>query len=64
MPTWFSLIAIGIIGGIAAGLFGIGGGIVIVPALIYWVGFSQHLSTGTTLAVLLPRRPCGGIRIP
>jgi len=32
----------------------VGGGIVIVPALIYWAGFSQHKATGTSLAVLLP----------
>jgi uncharacterized protein len=48
------LIVIGVLGGIASGLFGIGGGIVIVPALIYWAGFSQHKATGTSLAVLLP----------
>jgi uncharacterized membrane protein YfcA len=45
---------IGILGGVSAGLFGIGGGIVVVPALIYWAGFSQHVATGTSLAVLLP----------
>ena len=47
-------VIIGILGGVAAGLFGIGGGIVIVPALIYWAGFSQHVAIGTSLAVLLP----------
>lgn len=54
MPSSFIFVIIGILGGIAAGLFGIGGGVVIVPALIYWAGFSQHLATGTSLAVLLP----------
>jgi uncharacterized membrane protein YfcA len=54
MPSWLILVLIGILGGIAAGLFGVGGGIVIVPALIYWAGFSQHKATGTSLAVLLP----------
>lgn len=54
MPSWLIFALIGILGGIAAGLFGIGGGIVIVPALIYWAGFSQHMATGTTLAMLLP----------
>jgi uncharacterized protein len=54
MPSWFIFVVIGLIGGIAAGLFGVGGGIVIVPALIYWAGFSQHMATGTSLAVLLP----------
>ncbi len=54
MPWWLVLIVIGLLGGFAAGLFGVGGGIVIVPALIYWAGFTQHKATGTSLAVLLP----------
>lgn len=47
-------ILIGLAAGIAAGFFGIGGGILVVPGLIYWAGFSQHRATGTSLAVLLP----------
>lgn len=47
-------VTIGLFGGVASGLFGIGGGIVILPSLIYWAGFSQHKATGTSLAVLLP----------
>jgi len=54
MPPWLILVIIGVLSGISAGFFGIGGGIVIVPALIYWAGFSQHMATGTSLAVLLP----------
>jgi uncharacterized membrane protein YfcA len=54
MPEWLAYAGIGIVGGIAAGMFGVGGGIVIIPALIYWMGFSQHKATGTSLAVLLP----------
>ena len=54
MSSWLMLVTIGSIGGIASGFFGIGGGVVIIPALIYWAGFSQHVATGTTLAVLLP----------
>lgn len=53
-PSLLVLIAIGTIAGILSGLFGIGGGVVIVPALIYLAGFDQHLATGTSLAVLLP----------
>jgi uncharacterized membrane protein YfcA len=48
------LIAIGLVAGILSGIFGIGGGVVIVPALIYLAGFRQHQATGTSLAVLLP----------
>ena len=54
MPFWLVLVVIGLFSGFAAGLFGVGGGIVIVPALIYWAGFNQHKATGTSLAVLLP----------
>ncbi|HNX51448.1 MAG TPA: sulfite exporter TauE/SafE family protein [Thermoanaerobaculaceae bacterium] len=54
MMSVLILAAIGLIGGVFAGFFGVGGGIVIVPALIYWAGFSQHKATGTSLAVLLP----------
>ena len=54
MSQWLLFVIIGLLGGVASGLFGIGGGVVIVPALIYWAGFSQHRATGTSLAVLLP----------
>src|SRR5215468_11170712 len=54
MPAWLLFVLIGALAGVASGLFGVGGGIVVVPALIYWAGFSQHLATGTSLAVLLP----------
>jgi len=54
MTAWVMFAIIGVVGGVAAGLFGVGGGIVVVPALIYWAGFSQHRATGTSLAVLLP----------
>jgi uncharacterized membrane protein YfcA len=54
MVSWLILVLIGLAGGLTAGLFGIGGGVVIVPMLIYWAGFSHHKATGTSLAVLLP----------
>jgi uncharacterized membrane protein YfcA len=47
-------ILIGLVAGVLSGVFGIGGGVVIVPALIYLAGFTQHRATGTSLAVLLP----------
>ncbi|HPG40756.1 MAG TPA: sulfite exporter TauE/SafE family protein [bacterium] len=59
--TLLILIIIGLIAGILSGIFGIGGGIVIVPALIYILGFTQHRATGTSLAVLLP--PVGLIAV-
>jgi uncharacterized membrane protein YfcA len=51
---WLWLAAIGLAGGLASGVFGIGGGVVIVPALVYGLGFTQQRATGTSLAVLLP----------
>lgn len=47
-------ILIGLFAGGISGLIGIGGGIVIVPALIYIFKFSQHAAQGTTLAMLVP----------
>lgn len=49
-----TLILIGVIAGISAGVFGIGGGIIIVPGLVYVLGYSQPMAIGTSLAVLLP----------
>src|SRR6476620_5033224 len=53
-PSPALFVAIGLIAGVLSGVVGIGGGVVIVPALIYLAGFSQHRATGTSLAVLLP----------
>jgi len=54
LPSPIPLLLIGLFAGITAGLFGIGGGVLIVPALVYFAGFSQHAAIGTSLAVLLP----------
>lgn len=51
--TIIILILIGIAAGVLAGLVGVGGGIIIVPALVYFLGFSQKQGQGTSLAVLL-----------
>jgi uncharacterized protein len=48
------LIAIGIITGAMAGMLGIGGAIIMIPALVYFMGFSQQMAQGTSLAVMLP----------
>src|SRR4051812_35466171 len=44
---------IGLIAGMLSGLVGVGGGIIIVPALIFFVGFSQQEAQGTSLGLLL-----------
>lgn len=48
------LILIGIVTGIMAGLLGIGGAIIMIPALVYIMGLSQLTAQGTSLAVMLP----------
>ena len=45
---------LGLLAGVVSGLIGIGGGVIIVPALIFWFGLSQHEAQGTTLAMLVP----------
>jgi uncharacterized protein len=46
-------VAIGLGAGILGGLFGIGGGVMMVPALIYFKGFTQQKAQGTSLAVFM-----------
>lgn len=48
------LIIIGIVSGILAGVFGIGGAIIVIPALVFILGLSQHEAQGTSLAFMLP----------
>ena len=45
---------IGFVGGVAGGMFGIGGGAIMVPALLYLFHMTQHQAQGTTLAIMLP----------
>ncbi len=47
------LAAIGTIAGAFSGLFGVGGGIVIVPLLLLWFGYGERLATGTSLAAIV-----------
>ncbi|MEO6668234.1 MAG: sulfite exporter TauE/SafE family protein [Ferruginibacter sp.] len=51
--TFIILLLIGIAAGTLSGMVGIGGGIVIVPALVYFLGFSQKMAQGTSLGILL-----------
>ena len=54
MADFITYILIGAVAGILSGLFGIGGGVIIVPLLIYLAGFSQLKAQGTSLIALLP----------
>jgi len=47
------LIGLGLITGIVSGIFGIGGGIILIPALVFFFGFTQHTAQGTTMALLV-----------
>ncbi|MFQ5736075.1 MAG: TSUP family transporter [Thermodesulfobacteriota bacterium] len=50
----FLFLALGLAAGVLSGLIGIGGGILVVPALAFIFGFTQHRAQGTTLAMMVP----------
>jgi uncharacterized membrane protein YfcA len=52
--TFLGLLALGLAAGYFSGLVGIGGGVIIVPALVLLFGFTQYAAQGTTLALLIP----------
>lgn len=49
----WKLAAIGTLAGVFSGLFGVGGGTVIVPLLIFWFAYGERLATGTSLAAIV-----------
>lgn len=53
MQIWIVLLIVGLLAGMLSGLVGIGGGIIIVPALVYFLNFSQHQAQGTVLFMFL-----------
>ena len=59
--TVLTLIGIGLFAGFLSGLFGVGGGIVIVPALVLLAGYNQRLAAGTSLAAIVPTATVGVI---
>lgn len=48
------LLIVGLLAGFVAGMMGVGGGVVVIPALVFIMGFSQHQAQGTALAFMLP----------
>lgn len=54
-------LVIGVCAGILAGVFGVGGGLIIVPALVFIAGYSQIAATGTSLVALLLPVGIGGV---
>ncbi len=59
--AYAAFIGIGLAAGILSGLFGVGGGTVIVPLLVLLLGFDQRLSAGTSLAAIVPTAAVGVI---
>lgn len=53
IQTILIIIVIGIAAGMLSGFVGVGGGIIIVPSLIYFIGFSQKAAQGTSLGLIL-----------
>jgi uncharacterized membrane protein YfcA len=45
---------IGLAAGVFSGVLGLGGGVIVVPALVFLCGLSQHTAQGTTLAMMVP----------
>lgn len=53
MPRLLALAVTGTVAGAFSGLFGVGGGVVIVPLLILWLGYGEREATGTSLAAIV-----------
>ncbi len=56
------ILLLGLLVGVLVGLLGIGGGIVLVPAMVYLLHMDQHLAQGTSLFILLPPLGLGALR--
>ena len=53
MMNIFLYVLVGLLAGVSSGLLGIGGGTIMIPALVYIWGFTQHQAQGTTLALMV-----------
>src|SRR5437762_6253833 len=58
----FIILLLGLGVGVLVGLLGIGGGVVLVPAMVYFLHMDQHLAQGTSLFILLPPVGLGALR--
>lgn len=58
---WWVFALIGVGGGFLSGMFGVGGGIIMVPALVIFAGFTQRMAAGTSLAAIIPAAAVGSI---
>jgi uncharacterized protein len=53
VQTILLLVLVGVAAGVLGGMVGVGGGIIIVPALVYFLGYSQHTAQGTSLGLIM-----------
>ncbi|MCB0918583.1 MAG: sulfite exporter TauE/SafE family protein [Actinobacteria bacterium] len=53
-PTTVSVLTVGVLGGLLSGMFGVGGGIVMVPLLVIWLGLDQRRAIATSLVAIVP----------
>lgn len=60
--TFLIILALGLAVGVLVGLLGIGGGVVLVPAIVFLLGYDQHVAQGTSLFILLPPIGLGALR--
>jgi uncharacterized membrane protein YfcA len=58
----FIILLLGLIVGFLVGMLGIGGGVILVPALVYLLHMDQHMAQGTSLFILLPPVGLGALR--
>lgn len=58
----FTILLLGLCAGVLVGLLGIGGGVVLVPAMVYLLHMDQHRAQGTSLFILLPPIGLGALR--
>ena len=54
VTTIFTLVIIGLMAGVFGGMFGVGGAIIMIPALVFFLGVDQHTAQGTSVAIMLP----------
>ena len=53
-PLGLQLVAIGVVGGLLSGLLGVGGGVVMVPLLVFWAGYRQRDAHAVSLGAIIP----------
>jgi uncharacterized protein len=58
---WGKAVSIGALAGAMGGLLGIGGAIIMVPCMVYFLSFSQHSAHATSLAVIIPGAVMGAL---